>query len=282
MQPRQTPKWLSLFITAFGPNGLVALAWWLGALHAERIRSAQRSYPFLEVTGAAGSGKSTLLSVLWKLIGFEPTIAINLAHSTRAAVLRRVYSAANLPVLIDDTERQAVNQERDRLDMEDEGGTTPFDWNELKACFTGEAASFLRGGAPLEEAKFRGALVITANPPVSEAMRSRFVIIEIHHSQRTGESAQALRDLLDMLSTGSTGDLDFYETAKAAGARLEGLLQHTTAYYASGEPHHSQRVTFNHAQLHALLGVLDDLFVLPTDAREDAHIEVAAMCLITD
>jgi len=137
--------------------------------------------------------------------------------------------------------------------------------------------SFRSAGAPVEDVKFRGALVIVGNPPLSDALRSRFVFVELDHSQRTEESAQALRDLLDMHNTGG---LYLYDTFKAAGERLGGLLQHTTAYFV--EPHDNKRAAFNHAQLHALLGVLDDLFVLPTEAREDAHIEIAAMCLITE
>ena len=257
MQPRQTPKWLNLFITAFGAKGLVILAWWLGALHAERIRAAQRSYPFLEVAGTCSAHSSLILSVLWKLLGSEQNHSINLAHCTRAAVLRGIYNVVDMPVVIEEPDRQANDNK-------------PFDWNELKACFTGERMCFRSGGAQVEE-----------NPPLSEALRSRFVFVELDHSQRTEESAQAVRDLLDMYST---GEIDFEgafeDTVKAAGDRLEGLLQHTTAYFV--QPHDNKRVAFNHAQLHALLGVLDDFFVLPTDAREDAHIEVAAMTLITD
>lgn len=268
MQPRQTPKWLNLFITAFGAKGLVVLAWWLGALHAERIRAAQRSYPLLEVTGTCPAHSSLILSVLWKLIGSEQNHTINLAQSTRAAVLRSVHSAMDMPVVIEEPDRQAADSE-------------PFDWDALKACFTGERMTFRRGGAQAEEVKFRGALVIVGNPPLSEALRSRFVFVELDHSQRTEEAVQAVRDLLDMYSTGEIDfEGTFEDTVKAAGDRLEGLLQHTTAYFV--QPHDNKRAAFNHAQLHALLGVLDDLFVLPTDAREDAHIEVAAMCLITD
>lgn len=258
MQPRQTPKWLELFITAFGAKGLVVLAWWLGALHAERIRNLQHSYPFLEVTRSAGSGKSsTLLSVLWQLIGIDQCSHLSPAHASNRGLLRKFNAVVDLPVVLEEIESDS----------------TPFDWDALKPCFNGDAVGYQRGTAT----KFRGALVILGNPPLSEALCSRFVIVELDHSQCTEASAQALQDLFDMHSAGG---FDFYDTAKAAGERLEGLLQHTTAYFI--EPHDNKRAAFNHAQLHALLGVLDDLFVLPTDAREDAHIEIAAMCLITD
>lgn len=263
MQSRQTPKWLELFITAFGANGLVALAWWMGALHADRIRSAQRSYPFLEVTGAAGCGKSALLSVLWRLIGNDQPTHLSTECSSRMSVLRTINQPVNWPVVLEE-----VDQEEGDL-------AEPFDWDQLKTLYNGDSP--IRAVPGRDDHKFRGALVILGNPPLSEAMRSRFVIIELDHSQRTEAGAQALRELLDMHSTGG---IDFYDTVQAAGERLEGLLQHTTAYFV--QPHDNKRAAFNHAQLHALLGVLDDLFVLPTEAREDAHIEVAAMALITD
>lgn len=257
MQPRQTPKWLELFITAFGGHGLVALAWWLGALHAERIRSAQRSFPFLELIGGTGSGQADLMRVLCLLIGKD--------HAPRGSTIAPWHQlqADSGPVVIEEAE----------------GCVTPFDWDELKPLFSGGPVRFGGTSNPGEAQAFRGALVVLANPPMADSLRSRFVFVEPHHSEHPEASAQALRDLLDMLSTGG---VDFLDTANAAGDRLGGLLQHMTTAYLISEPHHNKRVAMNHAQLHALVGVLDDLFVLPTDAREDAHIEIAAMTLITD
>jgi len=259
MRHNETPKWLSLFITAFGAKGLVTLAWWLGALHAERIRVQQHSYPFLELIGGAGYGRSQLLSALWKLIGSEGSENINASNSRRLPVLRKINGTDNWPCVIEEPVR----------------ADQPFDWDALKPCFNGDMA--IRAKPGQEQPKFKGALVILGNPPISEAMRSRVVCVQLEQPEKPEAAAQALRDLLDLHSTDS---LDFYETVKAAGERLEGLLQHTTAYFL--HPHSNKRAALNHAQLHALLGVLDDLFVLPTDAREDAHIEIAAMTLITD
>ena len=254
MQSRQTPKWLSLFITAFGAKGLVALAWWMGALHAERIRGLQRSYPFLGITANCHSSQFLLLRTLFNLLGRDRCEPIGTADSAKALI--QVNNASNWPVVLDH-----------------HSGT--FDWDALRPCYNGDGAGFCPRA--IEPTKFRGALLVLGQPPMSDALRSRFVFVELDHLQHTEESAQALQDLLDMHGTGG---FDFYDTVEAAGERLEGLLQHTTAYFV--QPHDNKRAAFNHAQLHALLGVLDDLFVLPTDAREDAHIEVAAMTLITD
>ncbi|MGA4473901.1 hypothetical protein ACPA2M_13080 [Ectopseudomonas chengduensis] len=259
MRHNQTPKWLDLFITAFGAKGLVTLSWWMGALHAERIRARQHSYPFLEVIGGASNGRSQLLSVLWKLIGSDGSENINASKSARLPLLRKINGTDNWPIVI---------EEPIRADQ-------PFDWDALKPCYNGDMAIRAKPGE--EQPKFKGALVILGSPLMSEALSSRFVFVQLEQPENSEASAQALGELLDLHSTEG---FDFYDTVKAAGERLEGLLQHTTAYFV--QPHNNKRAAFNHAQLHALLGVLDDLFVLPADAREDAHIEIAAMTLITD
>ncbi|WP_178119778.1 hypothetical protein [Pseudomonas gelidaquae] len=50
------------FYTVFGTKGVVAMAWWLGALHADRIRAEHHSFPFLHIEGEAGAGKTFLMS----------------------------------------------------------------------------------------------------------------------------------------------------------------------------------------------------------------------------
>lgn len=253
MQPRQTPKWLSLFNTAFGPKGMIALAWWMGALHAERIRAAQRSYPFLGITSNCNSAQFLLLRVLFNLLGRDRWEPIGTADSAKA--LQQLKSDCDWPVVL-------------------EHQSAAFDWDRLRPLYNGDGVWTNRQAEP---SKFRGALMVLGQPEMTDALRSRFVFVELGHAHHTDESAQALQDLLDMHRNGGFG---FYDTVEASGERLAGLMQHTTAYYI--QPHDNKRAAFNHAQLHALLGVLDDLFVLPTDAREDAHIEIAAMCLITD
>src|SRR5690606_33966390 len=62
-------SWTAPLVTAYGPKGLVVLAFWVLALFAEEVRAKQESLGFLEMTGAPGSGKTTLLEFLWKLLG---------------------------------------------------------------------------------------------------------------------------------------------------------------------------------------------------------------------
>jgi len=93
-------SWWDDFYVAFGPLGLVALAFWLLSMFAEQVRRDQQSLGFLEIAGPPGSGKSTLLIFLWKLVGrrhnyegFDP------ASSTAAGIARELVKYGNLPVV---------------------------------------------------------------------------------------------------------------------------------------------------------------------------------------
>ncbi|MDT1000380.1 hypothetical protein RNI08_32120, partial [Pseudomonas aeruginosa] len=68
------------------------MAWWMGAVHADRIRQDQNSFPFLQIVGTAGSGKSLLLGYLQKLNGQTPYSNF-LGYSTPAGRARSFASA---------------------------------------------------------------------------------------------------------------------------------------------------------------------------------------------
>ena len=116
---KQTPKWLDLFLTAFGPSGLVALAWWAGAFHAQRIREWQTTYPILQITGAAAVGKSTLVSNLWKLVGTPEPDHISVNTCSMGSLLAILARAVNRPVVIEESGRP----------------DDCFDWAALRECY---------------------------------------------------------------------------------------------------------------------------------------------------
>ncbi|ROL71828.1 hypothetical protein BLX41_19390 [Pseudomonas protegens] len=152
------------FVAYFGARGVVALAWWMGAAHAARIRQDQNSFPFLQIVGAAGSGKTLLLDYLQKLDGQTP-YGHSLAHATPAGRARTFANAGQRVVICEDN---------------DDSGQC-VDWDELKPLYN-SGSIFLRSAArDKEEVTFRGALVITANQPVecSEAVSSRMIVINL-------------------------------------------------------------------------------------------------------
>ncbi|KAF2410488.1 hypothetical protein SAMN04490179_2332 [Pseudomonas antarctica] len=152
------------FVAFFGARGVVALAWWMGAAHAARIREDQNSFPFLHIVGAAGSGKTLLLDYLQKLNGQTP-YSHSLAHATPAGRARTFASAGQRVVI-----------------CEDHGESTPsIDWDELKPLFSSGSVTLRSGDGQREEVTFRGALVITANQPLdcSDAVSSRMVVVDL-------------------------------------------------------------------------------------------------------
>ena len=61
--------WLAEVWTAYGPRGMIALAFFVMSIFAVQIREKHKSLGFLEITGQPGAGKSTLIEFLWKLFG---------------------------------------------------------------------------------------------------------------------------------------------------------------------------------------------------------------------
>ncbi|QGW78483.1 hypothetical protein GPJ81_17940 [Pseudomonas alkylphenolica] len=241
---KQTPKWLELFITAFSAKGLVALAWWMGALHAERIRGLQRSYPFLAVTGDADSGNTTLLQILWKLLGSEDPVSISPAHIGR---MRHANHAVNWPVVIEDIGRSKYQ----------------FDWDQLKTCYNGDTIIRARSGQ--DDHKFQGALVIVGNPQLSEAMCSRFVFVRLDRTLNSERSRQAQEELLALPVDQFT---DFKTQATRADDQVLHKLNQLTQRYIDLLQEESEgaiksRAALNHAQLMSLIDALQDLYLIP-------------------
>ncbi|WP_338724656.1 hypothetical protein V9L16_12075 [Pseudomonas tolaasii] len=152
------------FVAYFGARGVLAMAWWMGAVHAGRIREDQTSFPFLQIVGAAGSGKSLLLGYLQKLNGQTPYSNF-LGHSTPAGRARTFASAGQRIVICEE---------------QGEFGQS-IDWDELKPLFSSGSVSVRSGDGLSEEVTFRGALVITANQRLecSDAVTSRMVTVDL-------------------------------------------------------------------------------------------------------
>ena len=156
------------FVAYFGARGVLVLAWWMGAAHAARIREDQNSFPFLQINGAAGSGKSLLLDYLQKLNG-QSHCGHSLAHATQAARARIYANAVNAdwPIVICESYGESADQS--------------FDWDGLKPLYNSCPVTFKSGEDQSQTQTFKGALVITANPPVecSDALSSRMIMVDL-------------------------------------------------------------------------------------------------------
>ncbi|MEW5714550.1 hypothetical protein AB1462_19605 [Pseudomonas sp. SB113] len=171
------------FYAAFRSKGVVAMAWWLGALHAEQVRTEHQSFPFLHIVGGPGSGKTFLISYLWKLLGEEEFTACSPEYATPAGRTRSLFNASKPIVILE----SVPNTE------------STFDWDELRDLYSsgGPPRHAQQSGA--EETRFRGALSIISNSPLkcSELLDQRIARIELSsaHTQEGMNGALALRGL---------------------------------------------------------------------------------------
>ncbi|MBN0161925.1 hypothetical protein JTL55_35525, partial [Pseudomonas aeruginosa] len=102
-------------------------SWWTGTLFAQQIRSAQSSWPFLELTGVAGSGKTTLLRFLWRLIGRKDEEGIKPSGNGASGIglLRAMSAVSNMPVVL-------LESDREKTDAMGRTLTEQYSWDEIK------------------------------------------------------------------------------------------------------------------------------------------------------
>lgn len=260
----QTPKWLDLFITAFGTQGLIALAWWAGAFHAQRIRELQATYPILQITGGAGVGKSTLVANLIKMAGNEAE-RLNADRCTISALLSFLARAVNRPVVLEESER----------------GNDSLDINQLKGCYHGGTIGVRAtvGQPEARELTFQGALAFVGCE--SEVLNRRIVNIHLARQPRTDGHRSAVDALHDLQISEMA---QFVEAVRDNREQVVYRLGHVP-YYAESlrtetAPGLSHDVARNHAQLRALLDLLADLFHIPTQVLDHAHTEVCGMAWV--
>lgn len=267
--------WVRRVLGAFGTNGTVALAYWLGALLAEQIREEFKSYPFLEIIGEAGSGKTTLIEFLWKLCGAVDREGFDPTKATGAARARNFASVSNLPVVLIESDREQDGGNRQRQ----------FDWDELKPVFNGRsvrARGVKNSGNETYEPPFRGALVISQNAEVegSEAIMSRIVQLRFSRATQTPES----RELALALEREPVENVSgFIVEAAIAEAKVMDLVKGRARSYEGdllADPHiRNQRIATNHGQVMALCDCLgpDGLNLISADDVTAAAEQVRSM-----
>ncbi|WP_439856443.1 hypothetical protein [Pseudomonas yamanorum] len=230
------------FEAYFGPRGVAVMAWWLGAVHAARIRQDHNSFPFLLVLGDARIGKNLLLNYLQKLTGQTP-YAYSLARTTSAASAR-VVGRSGQQVIICEHEGEPDDQ---------------IDWDTLKPLYT-EGNIGVRSGAGVSELHvFRGALVITANQPVqcSDAVTSRMININFsdENPHATRVRPEALSDIHhnEVIDFGIKVSHSEEWIASNLEVLVPGHLGRLTRKYGDNLSH---RTAVNCAQILSLIDVL--------------------------
>lgn len=164
-------NWVPDLWTAYGPKGLITLAFFTMSFFAVQIRERHKSLGFLELTGPPGSGKSTLVEFHWKLAGRSGYEGFDPNKGTPAFIARSLLKVANLPVGLIEGGR----------DDDKRGGNRAYDYNELLILYGGRSPRGLgqkSGGFETSEPPFLGSIYlmqnerIDAHPAVLERLMS--------------------------------------------------------------------------------------------------------------
>lgn len=171
-------EWVSVLWTAYGPKGLVALAFFTMSFFAVQIRERHKSLGFLEITGLPGSGKSTLVEFLWKLAGRAGYEGFDPNKGTVAFLARSLMKVSNLPVGLIEGGR----------DDDKRGGYKQFDYNELLVLYNGRSprgTGQKSGGYETNEPPFLGSIYLMQNERIDAipAVLERLMSMDIDKSR---------------------------------------------------------------------------------------------------
>lgn len=267
--------WINLLWRCYGPKGFVALAFWLGALFAEQIRTEHKSYPFIEIIGDPGAGKSTLIEFLWKLLGRRDYEGFDPSKSTMAARARNFAQVSNMPVVLIEGDRGE----------EDKAHAKGFDWDELKTAYNGRSVrsrGVKNGGNETYEPPFRGAIVISQNAAVSASDAVLQRIVHIHCS--VADHTPASKVAAEKLERTPVEDVSGF-LIKAISAEAE-VMEAITTKTGQYESHLQQfpeirnlRIIKNHSQIMALVDALAAIIPIGEEHAQEAKEELMLMAV---
>lgn len=171
-------EWVSVIWTAYGPKGLIALAFFTMSFFAVQIRERLKTIGFLEITGLPGSGKSTLVEFLWKLCGRAGYEGFDPNKGTVAFLARSLMKVSNLPVGLIEGGR----------DDDKRGGYKQFDYNELLVLYNGRSprgTGQKSGGFETSEPPFLGSIYLMQNERIDAipAVLERLMSMDIDKSR---------------------------------------------------------------------------------------------------
>ncbi|MGF7188576.1 hypothetical protein JOE11_001603 [Robbsia andropogonis] len=266
--------WLENVWQCFGAKGIVALAFWLGALFSEQIRAAHKSFPFLEIVGEPGAGKSTLIEFMWKLLGRRDYEGFDPSKSSLAARARNFAQVSGMPVVLIEADRG-----------DDVAKARQFDWDELKTAYNGRSVRAIgvkNGGNDTKEPPFRGAIVISQNAAVSasEAILQRLVHLHFDRAHQTPQSKRmaealertAVEDVSGFLLKATSQETAIMETVITRSPECEATLLNDSEL-------RSVRIAKNHGQLMALVDALSHICPVSAEQRDAAYQLLANMAV---
>lgn len=248
--------WVHDVWTAWGPRGIVTLAFFTLSIFAQQVRDRQKSLGFLEITGPPGSGKSTLIEFCWKLLGREGYEGLDPNKASPAALGRNLQKVANLPVGFIEGNRAQDQAARGRQ----------FDWAELLTLYNGRSPRSVgrkSSGTETFEPPFLGSIYLMQNDRI-DAMDAVLERLMSFHIDKAGWNP-ATKEAAQRIETWPVEELSGFivHTARAEADYLKfyfDRFKHHDADLPRRKPGlHNSRAVKCHAQLAAAVDALQHL-----------------------
>lgn len=267
-------EWVTQLCKSYGTKGITALAFWLGSLFAEQIRSKHSSYPFIEIIGEPGAGKTTIIEFMWKLLGRHDYEGFDPSKSTPAARARNFSQGGNLPVVLIESDRG-----------DDTAKNRMFEWDELKTLYNGRSVrsrGVKNNGNETYEPPFRGSVVISQNAEVkaSKAIMERIIHLNFTKAKHT----EVTKELSDMLKSTPIEQVSHFiiDAVTRENEILDLVFEKTKVYerlLMANKDINSTRLALNHAQIMTLVDALALVIPLPENVIIKTHEAIQSMAV---
>lgn len=258
-------SWLDDIWAAWGPQGLVAFAFFNMSLFAVQIRKAHASLGFLEITGEGGSGKTTLVTALWKAMGRAEYEGVDPNKGTAAYLGRVMMGVSNLPVGLIEGNR----------DDEKRNHAAKFDWAELLVLFNGRnprGRAMKSMGNEIYDPDFLGSIYLMQNEPIvaMQPVLERIMTMEINKARWSDNTAIAAERIETMPMEKMSAAIihAIKQEADYLPFFFDRFNHHRTTMKQRVSGLHNTRVIKNHAQLMAGIEALHHIFGIAQDRIE--------------
>ncbi len=247
--------WLSDLWTAWGPEGMVTLAFFAMSLFAVQIRERHASLGFLEITGDPGSGKTTLVTFLWKLLGREDYEGFDPNKGSPAYLGRKFLEGSNLPAGLIEGNRDEKGHQRQ------------FDWAELLVLYNGRNPRGLAVKTTdnqVYEPPFLGSIYLMQNNPIDAmpAVLERIMPINIDKSRWSPTTTKAAERIENWPVDDVSGTI--VHIVRQEEAFLKTFFERYDYHYRNMRDRvkglHNSRCVKCHSQLAASVDALEEIF----------------------